>query len=43
MEAVEKLAYWTKKDPNSRWFRHWTKKEAEKRATYEAMKALEAA
>ena len=43
MEAVEKLTYWTEKQPGGRWYKHW-KAETEKRAkTYEDYKALEAA
>ena len=43
MEAVEKLTYWTEKQPGGRWFKYW-KAETEKREkTYNEYKALEAA
>ena len=43
MEAVEKLTYWTAKQPGGRWYKYW-KAEAERREkVYNDFKALEAA
>lgn len=42
-EAVEKLTYWTAKQPGGRWFKYWAEEAARREKVYNDFKALEAA